>query len=111
MKSRLILRKALGTSLMVITLSIATMGGWSDDRYIRGVVQSPSGRVFSSVWVIVSQNAQEKGRSLTGDDGKYYIANLNDGVYDLAVYRGNNLIYQGQVDLRADNRRHDVLIR
>ena len=111
MKSRLIFPKALGVTLLVITLSTATIGAWSGDGYIKGVVQSPSGRAFSSVWVIVSQNGYEKGRSLTGDDGKYYISNLNDGVYDLVVYRGTSQMYQGQVDVRADNRRHDVLIR
>ena len=62
MKSRLIFPKAFGATLLVITLSIATVGALPGDRYMRGVVQSPSGRVFSSVWVIVSQNGYEKGQ-------------------------------------------------
>jgi hypothetical protein len=109
MKSRLIFRKALGATLLVIAFSIAI--GAQSNRYIRGVVQSPSGSLFSSVWVIASQNGAEKGRSLTGDDGKYYISNLNDGECNLEVYRGNTLIYKGQVNLSADSRRHDIVIR
>lgn len=110
MKSRLIFRKALGATLLVIAFSIA-IGAQSDGQYIKGVVQSPSGGPFSSVWVIVSQNAREQGRSLTGDDGKYYISNLSDGGYDLQVYRGSDLIYRGQVNLTANSRRHDIVIR
>jgi hypothetical protein len=110
MKGRLIFRKILGATLLGMVLSIV-LGAHAEDRYIKGVVQSPSGRQFSSVWVIVSQNGDEKGRSLTGDDGRYYISNLSDGVYELAIYRGSDLLYKEQVDLRADTRRHDILIR
>jgi len=110
MKSRLIFRTPLAATLLAIVFSIA-VSAQSDDRCIKGIIQSPSGRPFSSVWVIVSQNGNEKGRSLTGDDGKYYISNLSDGVYDLAVYKGNGLLHKEQVDLRADSRRHDILIR
>ena len=110
MKSKLTLRKHLGATLLALVFSVA-MSAQSDDRYMKGVVQSPSGRPFSSVWVITSQNGNEKGRSLTGDDGRYYISNLGDGVYDLAVYKDNNLLHREQLDLRADSRRHDILIR
>ena len=110
MKGRLICRSALGVTLLAIALSTG-IGARSNDRDLKGVVQSPSGRMFSSVWVVVSQNGHEQGRSLTGDDGRYYISNLNDGGYDLAVYRGSDLIYKGQVNLGADSRRHDIVIR
>ena len=110
MKSRRIFQTLLAATLLAMVFSIA-VSARSDDRCIEGVVQSPDGGLFSSVWVIIAQNGDEKGRSLTGDDGRYYINNLNDGVYDLAVYRGDRLLKQEQVNLQADSRRHDILIR
>ena len=110
MKNRLSIRKTLGATLLTIVFSIAISAQYNE-RYIKGVVQSPSGKLFSSVWVITSQNGVEKGRSLTGDDGRYYISNLNDGVYDLVVYKGNNLLKKEQVTLRTDSRRHDIWIK
>ncbi len=109
MKSRLIFRISLGATLLAIVFSIG-ISAQSDAGYIKGAVTSSSGKPFSSVWVVVSQNGNEKGRSLTGDDGKYYISNLSDGVYDLAVYRGNGLLRTIQVTLRADSRRYDISI-
>ena len=110
MKSRIIFRIPLGAALLVMVFSVA-LSAQSDADCVRGVVKSSSGRPFSSVWVVVSQNGDEKGRSLTGDDGRYYIANLGDGGYDLAVYRGNDLLYRGRVDLQANSRQHDILIQ
>jgi hypothetical protein len=110
MKSRLVFRTLLRATLLAIVLSVAG-SAQTGGRYIKGVVKSPSGKLFSSVWVVASQNGNEKGRSLTGDDGKYYIDNVSDGAYDILVYRGNSLLHKEQIELRADSRRHDVLIR
>jgi len=52
--------------------------------------------------VIVSLNGREKGRSLTGDDGKYYIADLDPGTYDFIVERGGQL-YKGRATLPVVN--------
>src|SRR5205085_12550739 len=104
MKSRLIFRTPLAATLLAIVFSIV-VSAQSEDRCIKGIIQSPSGRPFSSVWRIVRQKGNEKGRSLTGDDGKYYISKLSDGVYDLAVYNVNGLWHTEQVDLRAHSRR------
>jgi hypothetical protein len=109
MKHRLSFRTSLGAILAAVVFSIA-ISAQSNPNYIKGVVKS-SGRPLSSVWVIVNQNGSEKGRSLTGDDGRYYINNLSDGVYDLTVYRGNSQLHREQVVLRADSRLRDILIR
>ncbi|MEP6742495.1 MAG: carboxypeptidase-like regulatory domain-containing protein [bacterium] len=108
MKSTLIFRAIFGIALLTIVLSIAL--AQSNGSSIRGVVKSPSGRLYSSVWVIISQDGNEKGRSLTGDDGKYYISNLGDGVYEVRVYEGDRQLYKGQVNLPAESR-HDILLR
>src|SRR5262245_22926575 len=68
---------------------------------VKGTVTS-AGKPARSVWVIISLNGREKGRSLTGDDGKYYIANLDPGTYDFVVARSEQL-YKGRVTLPIMN--------
>ncbi|HZE64811.1 MAG TPA: carboxypeptidase-like regulatory domain-containing protein [Pyrinomonadaceae bacterium] len=58
--------------------------------YVTGQITSASDRPATSVWVIIKQNGQERGRSLTGDDGSYYINNLGNGQYELLVTKGAN---------------------
>jgi hypothetical protein len=60
--------------------------------YVTGRITSGSDRPATSVWVIVKQNGQERGRSLTGDDGSYYINNLGNGQYELLVTRGGSYL-------------------
>jgi len=69
--------------------------------FVKGTVTS-AGKPARSVWVIISLNGREKGRSLTGDDGKYYIANLDPGTYDFVVERSEQL-YQGRATLPIMN--------
>lgn len=77
--------------------------------YIKGIVKYATNRPVRSVWVVANQNGAEKGRSLTTDDGSYYISGLIDGTYDLAVMRGNRVVYRRQVQLPA-NRTFEVVI-
>ena len=109
MKTRHIFRSACAIALLAIVFSIA-FGNQSGKTYIKGVVKSSSGRLFVSVWVTISQNGVEKGRSLTGDDGKYYISNLNEGMYDIVVLQGNRQVFKERVNLPG-NSRHDILIK
>ena len=60
--------------------------------YVTGKITSASDRPANSVWVIARQSGQERGRSLTGDDGSYYINNLGAGDYELLVTKGPNQI-------------------
>src|SRR5579871_4000791 len=73
---------------------------------VRGKVTSRN-RPLRSVWVIVSQGGRERGRSLTGDDGKYYIQNLGAGTYEIVVQRGSQFVYRGRVML-SGNRVFDI---
>ncbi|HKS28882.1 MAG TPA: carboxypeptidase-like regulatory domain-containing protein [Pyrinomonadaceae bacterium] len=109
MKAVRILRPVWGAVLLGLLFSFA-LSAEPAARYIKGSVTSPSGRPLTSVWVTVSQNGEEKGRSLTGDDGKYYISNLYDGTYDIAVLQGNRQVYTGQVNL-PENTVHDILVK
>ncbi len=76
--------------------------------FVKGTVTSRN-EPLRSVWVIVSQSGRERGRSLTGDDGKYYIQNLGPGTYDIAVRRGAQIVYRGRVTLPG-NRVFDIRI-
>ncbi len=85
-----------------IALIAAASAGLSDAQpgtrtFVKGTVTS-AGKPARSVWVIISLNGREKGRSLTGDDGKYYIADLDPGTYDFVVERGEQL-YKGRATL------------
>ena len=109
MKSRHLSRAIFGVALLTIIFSV-TLGAQPDGISVKGVVKSSSGRLLTSVWVIISRNDEEKGRSLTGDDGKYYISNLSGGVYDLMVYEGGRQLYRGRVNL-PEQSRHDISLR
>lgn len=105
MKNRFIFQTVVGVILLSIVFSM-TLSARSAAAYITGTV-TRSGRPLPSVWVIISQDGYEKGRSLTGDDGKYYLSNLSDGVYKIAVYRGNRRLIEEQVSLPGDSR-HNI---
>jgi hypothetical protein len=108
MKNRHIFRSACGLALLAMVFSVALSA--QSGGYIKGVVKSSSGRLFISVWVAISQNGVEKGRALTGDDGKYHITNLSEGMYEIVVLQGNREVYKEQVNLPGDTR-HDILVK
>ena len=94
-----------------IALIAAASPGLSDAQpnartFVKGTVTS-AGKPARSVWVIISLNGREKGRSLTGDDGKYYIADLDPGTYDFVVERGEQL-YKGRATLPITNGTFDI---
>lgn len=58
-------------------------------NYMTGkIISVSSGRPVASAWVIIKQGGRERGRSLTGDDGSYYVGNLGDGEYEVLVTKG-----------------------
>jgi len=59
----------------------------SSGDYITGKVTFGQSNPATSVWVLVYDGANLKGRSLTGDDGRYYIGGLNAKTYRLVVKR------------------------
>jgi hypothetical protein len=65
--------------------------------YITGRVTLGRSNPARSIWVMVYDGASLKGRSLTGDDGRYYIGGLEEKKYTIVVRRqtsGNNLVSQ-----------------
>ena len=82
---------------LIAAASPGTSDAQSTRTFVKGTVTA-AGKPARSVWVIVSLNGREKGRSLTGDDGKYYIADLDPGTYDFVVEKGGQL-YKGRATL------------
>jgi hypothetical protein len=80
--------------------------------YISGKVVSGSSKPASSTWVIAYAGATQKGRSLTGDDGKYYIGGLSPGTYSIVVRKQPTSVnlFQGQISL-PQNKIYNVKIR
>jgi hypothetical protein len=101
MKKRFILHGCL--LLIVVAAGGFAASGFRPDTsvYVKGVV-TQSDRPVRSVWVIASQSGTEKGRALTGDDGKYYIGNMSAGGYDIVVFQGKQQVYSGQIHLPED---------
>ena len=79
--------------LLVIEIGRAQEDQINSDNYVTGTV-TRSTKPVSNYWVIVYQSDILIGRSITGDDGKYYIGHLDKGTYTIVVrkkMKGNNL--------------------
>jgi len=86
--------------LVFLALVVSLASGFSQFRRnsVKGLVTS-SNKPLRSVWVIASQYGAEKGRSLTGDDGKYFIDNLSAGTYDIVVEQAKKQVWRGQLNV------------
>jgi len=92
------------------TVFTGAAGAQSSRTFLKGAVLSSTGRPVRSVWVIVGQNGRDTGRSLTGDDGRYYIGNLAPGRYDVTVSNGRTQLHKGQVSLPASGS-YDIRVK
>jgi hypothetical protein len=96
---------------LAVALLIAVPDVWAQKRssvgtnnYVTGRVTAGTSTPARSVWVILYDGAVEKGRSLTGDDGRYYIGNLQSKTYTIVVRRqiaGADLV-RNQVNLPSN---------
>ena len=95
----------------VVLATFLTLGAaahlYASKTHITGKVFLSSGRTAHSLWVVLRQDEAETGRFLTGDDGKYYIGNQEDGTYTILVKRRERKLYSGQVTLPRDQD-HDI---
>jgi Carboxypeptidase regulatory-like domain len=97
-------------TLALLILHTAALGRGPGD-HITGKVSARSSSPARSVWVMVYDGPTLKGRSLTGDDGRYYIAGLDDKTYTIVVRKqasGSNLVSQSVV--LPQNRVHDITL-
>ena len=101
MSKQAIVRACLSV-IVAASFAAAAIGFQSRANYVKGAV-TQSAKPLRSVWVIASQSGQERGRYLTGDDGKFYIGNLPTGEFDIAVWQGKQQIYSGRISLPGNN--------
>src|SRR5262245_41527438 len=104
--------KDLFQVMVPIALVAAASSGMSDAHpstrtFVKGTVISAR-TPARSVWMIGSLNGHEKGRSLTGDDGKYYIAGVDPGTYDFVVVERGVQLYKGRATLPITNGTFDI---
>ena len=101
----------LVTVLFMLPWCVAVQNGHGGaDSYITGrVVARSSNRPMAAVWVTVYDNGTVRGRSLTGDDGRYYISRLDQQAYDVVVTRGRQTLARRQVHL-PENTKYDIVI-
>ena len=74
----------------------------TNSNSISGVVTDSLKHPVASVWVVLSQDNKQVGKSLTGEDGKYYIGSLAQGNYELIVKKGERVYVQKKVLLPKD---------
>jgi hypothetical protein len=79
--------------------------------YITGLVLSASsGRPMPSLWVMIYEEDIVRGRSLTGDDGKFFIGSLNRKEYKLVIKRGKAALFEGKIRL-PENEHYNIRVR
>jgi hypothetical protein len=109
------LARKIPASLLIVALAA---GAWwsaapraygAGDAYITGRVLTRSSKPLAAVWVVVSEGTTVRGRSLTGDDGRYYVGGLERKGYELAVTRGRQTLARRQVRL-PENKAYDIVL-
>jgi hypothetical protein len=108
MNKRHFLRIIIGSIVLALSLSISSSARYAGGTFVKGAVSNANRTPLSSAWVIVSQDV-EKGRYFTGDDGKFYIGDLDDGVYELVVEKKGSRLCKRQIAL-PENNRYDIAL-
>ena len=103
------LLSAIALSLLAASLAPAPPVE-AGSHSIRGSVVTPSGQPVGSVWVVLERDGYPLGRSLTADDGRYYVSRLEAGAYLILVRRGDATLYRAQVNLPGDAV-HEIVLR
>lgn len=76
-------------------------------HHVTGTVITRDRKPVPSLLVIVRQDDRILGKSITGDDGRYYIGRLKNGTYTLIIKRRDDIVYRAEIRLPED-RVHDV---
>jgi hypothetical protein len=69
----------------------------SSGDYVTGTVMTGQSKPAPSMWVMVYDGAVLEGRTLTGNDGRYYVGGLDEKTYTIFVRKqisGSNLASQ-----------------
>lgn len=109
MRIRIVLA-VLGILFLVFVMSFSPPADAQPSLFLTGrVVSKSSGKPISSVWVEVIKSGELVGRSLTGNDGKYYISGLEEGSYEVVVVKRSHEVFKGPLQL-TESRHFDIEI-
>jgi hypothetical protein len=98
----------IGLIILVSLSHLISLSEAAEPLSLTGRVYSrSSNRPVSSVWVEVLRGGRRVGRSLTGDDGRYYVSGLDRGAYELVVLRGAQQLFKGRLELTG-NKAFDI---
>ena len=99
--------------LAVVLVAVAALAlpTLADAASLSGLITTPEGGPVASVWLVVSKDGSEMKRSLTGDDGRYSVADLAAGGYEVTVERRDQTVHRGQASLPAPDSRVTLDIR
>jgi len=104
------MKKSANVGLVLgFALMIFCPQAFSASSYLTGKVTSGQSVPARSLWVMVFDGNRLKAKSLTGDDGRYYIGRLQAQTYKVVVRRqvsGSNLVSES-VSLPED-RVHNI---
>jgi hypothetical protein len=96
--------------LALVLVTAACAANAAETCSLHGVVSEPSGQPAPSVWVLFTQgpDGPEQARSLTTDNGKYYVSGMQAGTYTIKVRRGETTwIVENGVRCAGDQT-HDI---
>ncbi len=72
----------------------------SETGYVSGkITDSRTGKCVAAAWVHVYSGTILKGKSLTGDDGRFYVSRLGAGSYEVVIRKGMVVLYRAIINL------------
>ncbi len=96
--------------LIAIVIYVIPISQAQQSLYLTGrVVSGSSHNPVPSVWVEVVKSGNRIRRSLTGDDGRYFISGLDRGSYEIIVVKSMQELFRGQLQLTG-NQTFDITL-
>lgn len=97
--------------LVLVAAAALILPALASAASLSGRVTEAGGGPAASVWMVVSQGGGEVKRSLTGDDGRYYLDGLAKGNYQVTVEQRGKVVHSRQASLPAPDSRVTVDVR
>jgi hypothetical protein len=105
------MRKNQWLAVVLVAAAAVAMPTLTSAASLSGLVTTADGAPAAAVWLVASKGGGEVKRALTGDDGRYDLAGLAAGRYDVTVERRDQTVYRGQASLSAPDSRVTLDIR
>lgn len=103
--------KIRSLALVLVAAAVLALPALASAASLSGRITDAGGGSAASVWLVVSKDGSEVKRSLTGDDGRYYLDGLAKGPYEVVVERGGEAVHRAQTELPAADSRVTLDVR